>query len=329
MLQALPRMKDLSRVKLLDPSLRAVGQAVFYGLIPGLIRSHGQSEMSSPSGDESRYLAIEAYNNEAGMGDADETFQSLVGSIILSNRIWNVPKPLQTFLELGLDDYYQGIVGRWTPYHLEFVLRNALVTEGSWLAPIKTEMANLCERLKTADQVSDDGYKSLFALMVLIRSVSDLYCGDILPSLRTYPVKVLYNPFNETVAGTVLENCESWEQLRRGIQGFDVGKGASIALVYPKRPFFGRYDMIAVYMKDQWIEMSNGFQLDAFQATPSLPAVEGIFSFFLSGAPPDEDEESLGWYVTSGSNIDKFYSGSGQFWTPQEWKRLYDSLHQS
>jgi hypothetical protein len=102
MLQALPRMKDLSRVKLLDPSLRAVGQAVFYGLIPGLIRSHGQSEMSSPSGDESRYLAIEAYNNEAGMGDADETFQSLVGSIILSNRIWNVPKPLQTFLNLDL-----------------------------------------------------------------------------------------------------------------------------------------------------------------------------------------------------------------------------------
>jgi hypothetical protein len=87
--------------------------------------------------------------------------------------------------------------------------------------------------------------------------------------------------------------------------------------------------MIAVKLMDDKIVESRGFQLSVTEVHPRSPANGRVnHSFLLLGSPPTMQTDQEGWKIACGGTINNFYSGSGEFWTPQEWKRLSDSIEQ-
>jgi hypothetical protein len=88
--------------------------------------------------------------------------------------------------------------------------------------------------------------------------------------------------------------------------------------------------MVAVKLMDNKIVESRGFQLSVTRVHPKSSANGRVnHSFLLLASPPAMETDEDGWKIASGKTIDNFYSGSGELWSPQEWKRLSDSIKQS
>jgi hypothetical protein len=321
--QGLPITDDLEEIQAyLNPRGLTVHQALYYGLLPGLIFD----QRKRPYTNSTMENIIRDFN-----GQTPEYKQYWMLNILRSlftGDAGQVPLELHFLLTtrpLDSDDYKQTsnlAKISWVPYILNVVLTNTHLKDvkvwhgNFWLEKAKEDLVDLYGSLCGAGK----GYEILFAIAYLARSIAGLPFADVLPMhwFDDTNVEVLWDPLCAKHQ-CVFSDCENWQQLENSI-----GKNCSqttIVILFPKYDFLKLYDMIALFVKDQKIVDQRAFQLrqgDDNPRDPPLQELEGV-SFLVEGI--FQGNGSL-WKVIDTEAIKAFLGESGRNFTPEMWNKL-------
>ncbi|GKY93688.1 hypothetical protein MPSEU_000336000 [Mayamaea pseudoterrestris] len=324
--QRLPIAFDLNDAVLhLDPRMRGPCQALYHGLVPGLI--YDQRERRHANLKQKAALRI---FNSREMHDKEKWIKSILNSFVSGNGD-KVPPELHILLTaIPHDTAYPPSRNlakiSWAPSILQCVLRNTELQEKSWLLEAKESLALLCDRLKAADGPSVNGYKYLFAIAYLSRSIAEHPFGDVLPAawFDEPGLQVQWNPFNLSLIESLSFNDSvKWCELERSVNV--KGPQPTIAIFFSDCKYFERYDLIALLMKNDTIVDQRAFQLTQTSANARLDPLDDFKgeSYLVEGIALEEmSRNAQKWNVMNDVDCEGYFGVSGRHWTPTMWNRL-------
>jgi hypothetical protein len=318
LLQELPLVDDLLSARTLNKHFKGAREAIYYGLMPGLI--HDRSE-KSPKSVNVKWSAIMTEVNKKSPVERQATFFKILKSL-LDGDVGRIPTEFHAFL-----DATGSVPGservRWSPHHLEYVLTKLILDDinGDRLAD---SMGSLCMSVLGSKESSGDGWEALFVLFLLARCVTQSWQEPILSGFDSLlasaeqPVVLLDSPFLGKFK--CYDQCECWTDLKKEIFP---GKAAAISIYYPTHARFKAYDVILVISENKAIKLIIGYQLKE-GSNDATQDVDPEFhqSFVLKGVSPSEPRCKSNWTIPSEHEIDKFFGVSGAHWTPKQWKKL-------
>ena len=319
MLQELPLVDNLSSAMTLNKDLKGAREAIYYGLMPGLI--HDRSKRLHPS-ILVKWSAIMTEVNKKTPGQRREIFYCILNSL-LDGKVGKIPVEFHTFL----DATGAGGPGtervRWSPHHLEFVLTN-LILDDKNDDKLAKSMGSLCKSVLQSKESSGDGWEALFVLFLLARCITESWQEPILSAFdglfkkADQPVVLFDSPFVGEFKS--YDQCECWADLKKEIVP---GEAPAISIYYPTHARFKAYDVILVISENKAVRRVIGYQLKE-GSNDATQDVEPEFhhSFVLKGLSPSESRCKLNWTIPSDEKIDEFFGVSGMHWTPKQWKKL-------
>lgn len=315
----LPLVDNLSTASSYLYSSLDAREAIYYGLMPGMIFEWGQKH--SVAGK--RNNAIKKYNEELATISGEQReieFNSILLSL-LTGEVEQVPEALHTLLDTSAAEPGSEKI-RWVPYHLEFVMQKIrfIDLEKSRLAQ---SIANLCKQLHDAKESSGDGWEALFVLFLLARCINAQWHDALLPKFAfrgDQKAEVRYNEPYDNSSLRCFSQCHNWKELKDGIKP---SKKPQISVYFPTHAKFEAYDVVVMFSEQNRIERVYGYQLKEGSGNSKQPVESDFFrSFVVKGDPPDGTLQKAGWCIPSGMDIDDFFGESGKYWTPKEWKKL-------
>lgn len=317
MLQELPLVDNLSTAKSLNKSLRGSGEAIYYGLMPGLI--YDRAIVPHQCIQINWSIAVRSYNIQASPKEREASFFSILQSL-LDGDVGKVPELLHTFLDASISHVSPMI--RWAPYHLEFVMTRLKLDDPEKSA-LAESVGSLCKQVLGSKASSGDGWEALFVLILLARCLTSSWKEPALPSFTSFnsakkPVVLFNQPFDSS--SKCLDECKSWKDLNEGITP---GEEPTISIYYPTHASFGAYDAILVFSEGKKMKRVIGYQLKEGRSNATQPAERCFYkSFVLKGVPPNETQIKMGWIIPEDKAVEEFFGVSGMYWTPKKWKEL-------
>ncbi|KAL3925119.1 MAG: hypothetical protein SGILL_000624 [Bacillariaceae sp.] len=318
LLQELPLVDNLSAAKTLNENLKGAREAIYYGLMPGLI--HDRSRKLNTRVLVKWEAKMTQFNGKSA-SDRRKAFVHVLESL-LHGSIRNIPTEFHSFLDATGAGGPGSERARWSPHHLEYVL-NALNLNHENDSRLAKSMAGLCKSILTSKESSGDGWEALFVLFLLARCVTNSWQEPLLPAIygcfeSTDEPVVLYDaPYSSDM---FYDQCQCWDQLKKGIMP---GKAPAISVYYPMNAKFEAYDVVLVVSENQAIKFIIGYQLKEGKNN-AKQKVENEFrhSFVLKGASPSTERVKMDWTIPTEENIDEFFGVSGKHWTPKQWRNL-------
>jgi hypothetical protein len=319
-LQKLPLVPSLAKAITLSESLDSTREAVYYGLVPGMIY---EAPKKGKNIKGKREMAVANFIKSTE--DYDGALVTILKSLI--NGEWKfLPEDLLILLDSapGADGLVQKI--RWIPFHLRYVLEQmGQVSFGH--ARLADKLADFCSILKDSKEESGEGWESLFVLFLVAYCLTGTSDGAFVPvdwfeKSQSEPPKVFLNgPYSAADNnGRTISACKTWDQLKPGVRH---GETPQLSIYYPTHNSFEVYDVIVVYSDSGKSQSVFGYQLKEGKATRGHVAHSSISqSFFIQGNPPTHtvNEDAKGWSVPNKAMIDSFFGESGKHWTPEAWK---------
>ena len=321
--QSLPRVDNLLDIlRYLNPKMDTPFEAIFYGLLPGLIYDQYKRNLLN----EKMREAVMAFN-ELECTDK-ETWTVKILRSLFSGDIEMVPSQLRILLTTRpVEDHEKKVLAKisWVPYILDYVMRTITLTEGSWLVEATQDLAQLCSELPRIRGGSGKGYEYLFAIAALARCIARLPDGVLLPNrwFKDKAVVVKLNPYDPETAGKAFNDCKTWSDVQSGL---DIeSMQPTVAIFLPGHAFFRSYDVIAAYFERGELVDCRAFQLkEGRRNQPTPPEADAVPRRFLvkSQAPAKGRVDKNGWLVPSTATLEEFFGESGRWWTPSQWARL-------
>ena len=321
-LQEPPLVNNLSTVlENLNKSLRGSREAIYYGLMPGLIYARASRPHHSVA--VKRTMAMNTFVNETTNEERESWFHSILLSL-LNGDVNFVPERLHILLDASPSEVGFGLI-RWVPYHLQYVMMR-LYLKDSDKSSLAESIANLCRQLIDVKCSSGDGREALFVLFLLARCVTSQWQDSILPQIDFSGDKnpdVLFNkPYNN--CSISYDHCKTWKELHDRIKP---AKKPTISVYFPTHSRFEAYDVIVTFSEFEKIKHVLGYQLKEGKAESKQPVQHGFDkSFVVIGEPPVHTIEKSGWTIPRAAEIDNFFGVSGKYWTPKKWKELDATL---
>lgn len=324
-LQELPIVPSFQEALTLKKSLNSVREAMYYGLIPGMI--YESNTKGKHIGGKRSDRVKEAIRNHSD--ELDACFRSILKSLIDGYTDEKFPEELGLLL-----DSVQPKIGdlckiRWVPYHLQFVLH---CFGGASFAHsrLAEQLSEYCNLVKDAKELSGEGWESLFVLFLVARCLNGKSDKTIVPNLwfetGNEEVAVVLNNYDATLNENLqFADCKTWDEMKRGV--VPVNESRCLNILYPSHNNFEVYDVIVVYFfrgkKQFW-----GYQLKERKAPRKHKAHRDMVrSLFVQGSPPVETktDDEKGWTIPGKEAIDTFFGESGKHWTPENWRRFRNS----
>jgi len=319
LLQELPLVDNLASAKALKNDLRGAREAIYYGLMPGLI--HDRSKRKPQSVLVKWNRRMREHNQKTGE-ERKKAFLNILKSLIFGD-VGLVPTHFHTFLDaVGASVGSQRV--RWSPHHLEFVLRK-LKLDNAEDDDLAKSMEGLCKNVLSAKEESGDAWEALFVLFLLARCATKNWQEPILPNVGRFfesGEEKMAVRFNKPFRGKLkcLDQCESWHDLENEIVPC---AAPTISIYYPTHARFHAYDVILVASEKNKITGKVGYQCKEGR-NDATQGVEQNFdsNFVLKGQPPGNSNQKDGWSIPADDAIDVFFGVSGKHWTPKQWKKL-------
>lgn len=312
-LQELPITDNLAKATKLKPGLDSAREAIYYGLIPGLI--HESNVARSIVGK--RDILTNEFLQESR--NLDDDFMNILRSLLCGDSKL-VPAQLHMLLDSAGNRDGPSVI-RWVPFHLSFVLSRLATANSFSYKIIADHMVKLCDNLRDSKRFSGDGWEGIFVLFLLARCLTGSYDEYFAPSkwFSENP-KVLFNEPYLSNEGRLFSECENWEQLLRCVTP---GTKPQLSILFPTHSRFATYDVLVVYSKDAQNNSIYAYQLKEGSASIPHLATNAIEkNFWIQGKSPKNAKEQNGWCVPDNATIEEFYGESGKFWTPEQWRKF-------
>lgn len=317
-LQKLPLVPSLAKAITLNESIDSTREAVYYGLVPGIIY---EAPIRGKNIYGKRQQAV--INFIKSTRDYDGALVTILKSLITGE--WDkLPKDLLILLDSAPDRDGLEQKIRWIPFHLQHVLESmGRVTFGH--ARLAEKLADFCNILKDSKENSGEGWESLFVLFLFaycLTGTSDgtFVLGDWFAH-GELPKVFLNGPYSASNNdGRLISACKTWDELEPGMK---LGEAPQLSIYYPTHNSFEVYDVIVVYSENRKSQCVFGYQLKEGKASREHAAHSSISrSFFVRGKPPKRTivKDAKGWCVPNKEVIDSFFGESGKHWTPEAWK---------
>jgi hypothetical protein len=205
--QALPLVDNLSTAKVLKKNLRGAREAIYYGLMPGLIFSRGTKRKEAVPIKWLRQ--IRKFNQENSADKRVECFLAILRSLIDGEITKHgVPSNFHALLDASSSPSGAELVC-WPPYHLQFVLEKLDIDDPDYNM-IQHKMAGLCIQVLESTESSGDGWEALFVLFILARCLNRKWLDPIFPEPEFESSQKPTVTFNESLSGTLLDQCKNW-----------------------------------------------------------------------------------------------------------------------
>jgi hypothetical protein len=275
--ESLPIADDMLEIQeYLNPHGLEVLQAIYYGLLPGLIFD----QRNGPHTNTATKAAVQKFDDQP-MDYKEHWFMKILQSIF-TGEIRQVPPDLHSLLTTRPPHMDENRRKRessrisWVPFILQEVLVKTKLDENSWRERAKNDLAGLYGSMGNAALGSGKGYEILFAIAYFARSMARLPFFDVLPKHWFEDTNVEVQWDDEALA-----ECENWQQLEDsvGLKGLQT----IIAMFFPRKDLLKLYGMIVLFIKDKKIVDQRAFQLrqgNGNRRGPPLPKFEGA-SFFV------------------------------------------------
>ena len=283
-LQEIPIVEDLTiALRDLNNQLHGTREAIYYGLMPGMIYEKGQQRPIVGK----RETAVNRFFSQFCINEQEE-FRRLNTSLV-SGKLSALSPALHILVDGWYDD--AGVRGiRWLPFHLEYVMDAiSLWSTSQDIRELAAVMRTLCAQLHQSKELSGDGWEGLFVLFLMAKCIAGQADSKLLPEewFRGSSPRVKYNQYYR--AGRSLDQCKTWSELKSGIKAYEQ---PTISTFYPTHAQFQAYDVIAVYSLENEISSIYGYQLKEGKANSYQP-VEATFekSFVIKGDPPVSTSE--------------------------------------
>ena len=312
-LQELPITDTLAKATKLKPNLDSAREAIYYGLLPGLI--HESTIIRSIVGK--RDFLTNKFLQESQ--NLDDDFMSILRSL-LSGDDNLVPPQLHMLLDSAGNREGPSVI-RWVPFHLSFVLSRLATANSFSYRIIADHMSKLCDSIRDSKRFSGDGWEGIFVLFLLARCLTGSYDEYFIPSkwFLENP-KVFFNEPFLSNEGRLFSECENWEQL---LQCVTPGTKPQLSILFPTHSRFETYDVLVIYSKDAQNNSIYGYQLKEGSASvPNLSTNVIERNFWIQGKSPKNAKEQGHWCVPDNKYINEFYGESGKFWTPEQWRKF-------
>ena len=312
-LQELPIADTLSKALKLNSHLDSAREAIYYGLLPGLI--YGSTSVRSIVGKRETFTRD--FLSESQNLDAD--FMNILRSLIIGKAML-VPEQLHMILDTAGNENGPSVI-RWVPFHLSFVLSNLATANAFSYRLIATHMEKLCNSIRDSKIYSGDGWEGIFVRFLLARCLTGSCDEYFVPSkwFLENP-KVLFNAPYQSNEQRLFSACENWEQL---LESVTPGAEPQLSILFPTHSRFATYDVLAVYSKDGQNKSIYGYQLKEGTASTANFGTNGIERrFWVQGKSPKIAKSKQNWEIPGKADIDTFYGESGKHWTPEQWRKF-------
>ena len=312
----LPLVHDLFAARQnLDSALQGARQAIYYGLMPGLI--YDRSNKAPDRVAVKRMSAMSSFNQNTTEGEREKAFVDILRSLVDGN-VKCLPEAFHNLLDSSHSDSGTEMI-RWVPYHLEYVLANMQL--GYRKSLLAKAISVLCNQLLTAKESSGEGWEAVFVLFLLARCVSGSWHQVMLPEFAFQGSQEPQVVFNGHYNGTTFfSQIQTWDQLKSGIV---VQENPTISIFFPTHAGFQAYDVFVVFSESREIRHVIGFQLKEGKSNAQQPVHSSVQnSFVVKGDPPEVQRTSSGWTIPAEKDINEFFGVSGEHWTPKRWKKL-------
>ncbi|KAL3913423.1 MAG: hypothetical protein SGILL_006498 [Bacillariaceae sp.] len=315
----LPLVPTLEDAMLLKNSLRSVREAVYYGLIPGIIHK------STGPGIRGKRKDLVDKALETTSHELEIRFLAVLHSLIFGTLKASFPYELSLLLDTVQRGPYEVDVIRWIPYHLQYVLEEFGHSPHFVHAELATKMSLLCDLMNNSKELSGEGWDALFVLFLLVRGLSRNPDGFFVPDwwFKEVPgmVEVVYNGYNAiSNAGRLLGHCKTWEDLKDGVVVPSDKRRMNI--LYPTHNNFEVYDVIIVFSDGGRVTLKYGYQLNEGKSSRRhKPDPDMDSSFFVQGKSPKDTIEN-DWKVAGTEPINSFFGVSGRLWAPENWRNF-------
>ncbi len=300
--------------------------AMWCGLIPSLIHlTHNESKEDGDGvcreglPDEKCYAAIEACMDSL----TSVHVRLLLSSFINGNSVWVLP-PLLPLMSVTWNNNL-----RWIPHFMVKVLtcfsrvlqEKEEITDRR-LGVVLKEIVELFHEFRRPDQHSDDAWKNLFVIVLLLRTILHEFEEVVLP-LR-YGFHQCSVSINELLRESESGVISTVDELVANM--IFPSSFPHIAIYFPKNK--ARLDEVDVVVAAYYNDQSRylfGYQLNSRREVSQR--IRDMFQLlFVIG------DESLENRISTRASqrviapgirdIDVFFGVSGQHWTPKYWKQL-------
>jgi hypothetical protein len=333
-LQDLPLVPSLTEMTTLNCGLTSVREAVYYGLIPGMIYESGQNGGRSIAGKRELHVRAAIRNNSHQL---HVCFLSILSSLIEGYLNEMFPEELGLLLDSVQKTNEEVDKVRWVPYHLQFVLRKFSEARSTFhQADLAEQLSVCCNLLRDAKELSGEGWEGLFVVILFSRCLCNKYDGVFVPKrwfeyVPGQSIEVVYNNYDATRnAMRLYGQCKTWDDLKEGVFA-PANEKVCLNILYPTHNNFEAYDVfVAVFVKGERKSVS-GFQLKEGSGNRQHkvhPDLHG--SYIVRGKPPKHTivDNGQGWTVPGKGAIDFFFGESGKYWTSESWNN-FSNAHTS
>ena len=338
-LQALPLVPSMKEAATLNTNISSTREAVFYGLIPGMIYEAGINQKEKfPNTDDNkvvynskknirgkRFLAVQQFIENTS--DFNVALKEILKSLITGD--WDfIPKELLILLDSAPGDDGVSHKVRWVLFHLQYVL-GKMANVSFDHCQMAEHLSGFCDLLNPKEQ-SGEGWEGLFVLFLVAYCLNGKTHDEFIPAewfgQSQYPKVFLNGPYSVLGnRGQTISDCKRWSELKKGVIH---GKEPQISILYPAHNSFEVYDVLVVYSVDGKAVSVYGYQLKEGKAKRGHIADESIDkSFLIQGAGTKRTvlKDSKGWTIPNKDIIGSFFGESGKHWTPERWKAFGES----
>ena len=307
----LPLITSMSTAVTKLSSAVTAPQAIFYGLVPGLVFLANHEPIHLPTQRRSRIVRDWIKSDPI----TDNKVVSLLSVFITGDRE-GIPKDLMGFMDVTND----GLV-RWIPFHLMYMLNSMKSNLKSKLSRKMSGNVNNIIRLlkdfKEEKTKSDDGWESLFVFVLFVRALTGQTHN--LLGFETIPVNTqvhfkIYSMWEEKTLESFFDKVPE-----------TVKTGPQLSVYYFGGISLQGYDCFLVFWDAQGHRsFIIGYQLKKeTKTTPrNEPSQRVSKSFAIRGRAVQNDKNRQGWVIPSPEALDEFFGVSGREWTPKQWNAL-------
>ncbi|GKY90813.1 hypothetical protein MPSEU_000054100 [Mayamaea pseudoterrestris] len=332
MLQTLPTVDDLEIArKRLNENLHGERDAVFYGLIPGIICTQFKDEPRYSIEMERAVVRFNAFDDATKMRSLRPLFAS-----IFAGNVQSVPGPLQALLATRSDSGGDKKI-IWTPYAHLYILKNFDLPDENYVALMRG-MADLLMNFKTARDKSGDGWEALFCFQLIARRLARMYDDQFICGSWFGHEEVTVEFNNRGRLPKLLKNYTSPAEL---LSDFKPPSRPTISFFWPEYSPFHVVDIVGIYTEDGKPVSFTGYQLKEGHACPEVkepvptkiiqlvsPSLISVYWVWVRGEAPRSCQlDKYGWSVPSADAINSFFGMSGWYWTPEQWRKLAKTSH--
>jgi len=327
-LQELPIVSSLQEAMSLKNSLDSVREAMYYGLVPGMIY---ESRLSGKCiAGKREYWVTKAINNH--LRELDGCFRSILMSLIDGFTNQKFPEELGILLDSVQDKVGDLDKIRWVPYHLQFVLHE-LSSANFAHARLADQLSDYCNLLKDAKQLSGEGWEGLFVLFLVARCLNckddNTFVPDLWFETGQEEVEIVLNCYDASSNEMrPFSDCKTWDEMKAGVVQPTNKTRYCLNILYPTHNNFEVYDVIVVFFLQGTRKHVVGYQLKEGKAQRKHKAHPDMnISLFVQGDPPAETQvdDEKGWTIPGKDAIDTFFGESGKHWTPESWRKFTNS----